>query len=207
MRAADHKVIEQPDVYERERFLQSLGDELVCLARLKHKTWVVMGQNDSGRVMAQGATHYLPRMHTGAIDCADEENFSGDDPVTRVERHHREELTLLRCQQRDQVLAHGLRCSQRSAGLTDEPKEKKPSIWKRELGGKKEPKGPKEPKAAKEKKPRTRLRDVKISLPKPQAKSHGGHPVKRLVGLKIGASQLAAARISNNGAAELVTGP
>jgi type IV pilus assembly protein PilM len=90
------------------------------------------------------------------------------------------------------------------APATEEPKEKKPSIWKRELGGKKEPKGPKEPKAAKEKKPRTRLRDVKISLPKPQAKSHGGHPVKRLVGLKIGASQLAAARISNNGAAELV---
>jgi type IV pilus assembly protein PilM len=93
------------------------------------------------------------------------------------------------------------------APAAEEPKEKKPSIWKRELGGKKEPKKPKEPKepkAAKEKKPRTRLRDVKISLPKPQPKSHGGHPVKRLVGLKIGASQLAAARISNNGAAELV---
>src|SRR5581483_4692422 len=32
----------------------------------------------------------------------------------------------------------------------------------------------------------------------------GGHQVKRMVGLKIGASQLAAARVANNGAAELL---
>jgi type IV pilus assembly protein PilM len=31
----------------------------------------------------------------------------------------------------------------------------------------------------------------------------GGHPVKKLVGLKIGSSQLAAARVSNNGVAEV----
>ncbi|HEY8029305.1 MAG TPA: type IV pilus assembly protein PilM [Gaiellaceae bacterium] len=97
------------------------------------------------------------------------------------------------------------------------PAERKPSIWKRELGKSKSkepkvekvadaPKGPKEPKAKREKKPRTRLRDVKLSLPKPSPKAHAssGHPVKRLVGLKIGASQLAAARVNNNGAAELV---
>ena len=96
-------------------------------------------------------------------------------------------------------------------------RERKPSIWKRELGKSKSkepkvekvadaPKGPKEPKAKREKKPRTRLRDVKLSLPKPSPKAHAssGHPVKRLVGLKIGASQLAAARVYNNGAAELV---
>jgi type IV pilus assembly protein PilM len=87
----------------------------------------------------------------------------------------------------------------------------KTSIWKRELGGSKkkkakEPKAekPAEPKAPKAKKSRTRLRDLKVSMPKPQAKSHGGHQVKRLVGLKIGASQLAAARVANNGAAELI---
>jgi type IV pilus assembly protein PilM len=92
----------------------------------------------------------------------------------------------------------------------------KTSIWKRELGKSKtaapkaetaaKPKKEKAPKAKRERKPKTRLRDVKISLPKPAPKAHaaGGHAVKRLVGLKIGASQLAAARVVNNGAAELV---
>jgi type IV pilus assembly protein PilM len=82
----------------------------------------------------------------------------------------------------------------------------KTSIWKRELGKPKTPKQEKAPKVKAEPKPKTRLRDKKISLPKSAPKAHagGGHAVKRLVGLKIGASQLAAARVVNNGAAELV---
>ncbi|HEY2543755.1 MAG TPA: type IV pilus assembly protein PilM [Gaiellaceae bacterium] len=93
------------------------------------------------------------------------------------------------------------------------PAGKKPSIWKREIGGskKKEPKAEKpakDPKSEKAAKPKKRLRDVQISMPKRSPKVHaaggGSHPVKRLVGLKIGASQLAAARVNNNGAAELV---
>jgi type IV pilus assembly protein PilM len=90
--------------------------------------------------------------------------------------------------------------------------EAKVPFWKREIGKPKakEPKTekqPKEEKAKGERKPRTRLRDVKISLPKSSPKaahSGGNHQVKRLVGLKVGASQLAAARVVNNGAAELV---
>jgi len=100
-----------------------------------------------------------------------------------------------------------------------EPKEPKASVWKRDLGKPKaseqkepkaekpkKPKREKAPKAERTPKAKTRLRDVKISLPRPAPKAHssGGHAVKRLVGLKIGASQLAAARVSNNGAAELV---
>jgi type IV pilus assembly protein PilM len=42
-----------------------------------------------------------------------------------------------------------------------------------------------------------------ISLPKPGLPSLGGHRAQKVVGLKIGASQLAAARVSNNGVAEL----
>jgi len=95
------------------------------------------------------------------------------------------------------------------------PTEKKPSIWKREIGKTKNTSEPAQAtaelpadgeKPKRERKPRTRLRDVKISIPKPapKAKAGSGHPVKRLVGLKIGASQLAAARVNNNGAAELV---
>jgi type IV pilus assembly protein PilM len=44
-------------------------------------------------------------------------------------------------------------------------------------------------------------RQVKLSLPSPGKRGHGA---KRLVGLKVGASQIAAARVSNNGVAELL---
>jgi type IV pilus assembly protein PilM len=96
------------------------------------------------------------------------------------------------------------------------------SMWKRELSfsksKSKEPKS-KEPKATKRgrKQPaaagdatapeRGGKRSLSLpKLPKPATRSHAtsGHAVKRLVGLKIGASQLAAARVSNNGAAELL---
>ena len=101
----------------------------------------------------------------------------------------------------------------------DHEAEAKVPFWKREIGKPKakqpkeakaekparEPKQPKEPKEKRERKPRTKLRDVTIGLPKSSPKHGGGnHQVKRLVGLKIGASQLAAARVNNNGAAELV---
>ena len=91
------------------------------------------------------------------------------------------------------------------------PAAPKQSVWKREIGGKKKPKAAaavdKTAKPDEQPKPKRRLRDVQIGMPKRAPKqSHGGgsHQVKRLVGLKIGASQLAAARIANNGAAELV---
>ncbi|HLX20396.1 MAG TPA: type IV pilus assembly protein PilM [Gaiellaceae bacterium] len=79
---------------------------------------------------------------------------------------------------------------------SDTPKQ---SVWKREIGGKSKPKEPKRQRGPRKRK--TRLRDVEIKLP---SGSGGSHSVKRMVGLKIGASQLAAARVNNNGAAELV---
>jgi type IV pilus assembly protein PilM len=57
-----------------------------------------------------------------------------------------------------------------------------------------------EPKA---KKPKRTSRSFSIPRPAPRAGRGGKHP-KRLVGLKIGASQLAAATVSNNGHAEVL---
>ena len=51
------------------------------------------------------------------------------------------------------------------------------------------------------------LTKPKMSVPKRAsgaAGGSGGHAVKRYVGLKVGSSQIAAARVSNNGAAELL---
>jgi type IV pilus assembly protein PilM len=70
------------------------------------------------------------------------------------------------------------------------PKEKKPPLWKRELALPKLERGPKEPTQPRAKKARA------AAAPK-QVK--GG-----VVGLKIGASQVAAARITNNGSPHLV---
>jgi type IV pilus assembly protein PilM len=89
-----------------------------------------------------------------------------------------------------------------AAELPPDPEQKVP-FWKKDLsfgGGKKRekapkaaraPKEPKEPKQPKQKQP-------KVKVPR------GRRGAKRLVGLKIGASQLAAARVSNNGVAELL---
>jgi len=89
-----------------------------------------------------------------------------------------------------------------------EPKERdgdaKP-FWKRELsfGKKKEQDvfGEDEPKRRKE---RFKLRLKVPRLERPAHAKRGSSVPKRLVGLKIGASQIAAARVSNNGNAELV---
>jgi type IV pilus assembly protein PilM len=90
-----------------------------------------------------------------------------------------------------------------------EPKTGEP-FWKKELSFSRKPKPDAE--APTEQLPAIQAppvwkRDVKLSLPKlslPQLKRKGTpHSTKRLVGLKVGASQLAAARVSNNGVAEL----
>jgi type IV pilus assembly protein PilM len=86
-----------------------------------------------------------------------------------------------------------------------EQEAEKVPFWKKEIGGKKKPmaerapKEPKEPKAKKEKAPKER----KPKQPKVKA-ARGSRGAKRITGLKVGASQLAAARVANNGSAELL---
>ena len=83
-------------------------------------------------------------------------------------------------------------------------------FWKKELSLGRKPKAavPEAPTEQLPAAPKTPLLNrqlalPKLSLPKLPARGGGGHTAKRLVGLKIGSSQLAAARISNNGVAEL----
>jgi type IV pilus assembly protein PilM len=76
------------------------------------------------------------------------------------------------------------------------PSAEKVPFWKKDLsfGGGKAPKSEKQPKAPRER---------KVKVPKVKLERGSGKGGKRVVGLKIGASQLAAARVSNNGSAEL----
>jgi type IV pilus assembly protein PilM len=97
-----------------------------------------------------------------------------------------------------------------TAELLAEPSQNVP-FWKKELsfgGGKtkqpkeKKAKAEKAPKAPKEKKAKAPKQPRRLRAPK--IEGSGGKGAKRLVGLKVGASQLAAARVSNNGVAELL---
>jgi len=92
-----------------------------------------------------------------------------------------------------------------AAELPPDPEQRVP-FWKKELsfgGGKKREKAPKAPKAARTPKEPKQPKERKQKQPRVKA-ARGGKGAKRLVGLKVGASQLAAARVSNNGAAELL---
>src|SRR5437763_886695 len=87
-----------------------------------------------------------------------------------------------------------------AAELPPDPEQRVP-FWKKELsfgGGKKREKAPKAPKAARTPKEPKQAKERKQKQPRVKA-ARGGKGAKRLVGLKVGASQLAAARVSNNG--------
>jgi len=82
------------------------------------------------------------------------------------------------------------------------PASQQTPLWKRELSLKRRPKDEEADAPEFEHMGETR----RPARPKESGSRGrgGGHPVKRIVGLKIGASQLAAARVANNGAAELL---
>jgi type IV pilus assembly protein PilM len=92
-----------------------------------------------------------------------------------------------------------------AVAAADGDSDKRVPFWKKEIGGKKTPKAeraPKQPKAKKEKQSKE-PKERKPKQPKVKA-ARGSRGAKRITGLKIGASQLAAARVANNGSAELL---
>jgi type IV pilus assembly protein PilM len=112
------------------------------------------------------------------------------------------------------VLVHPPVSASELPPLLDTAAAKTP-FWKKELSLSRKPKAKKSKiaKAERSQKPaaqpfwKKQVSFSKPSLALPKRSSGGGrkngHAVKKLVGLKIGASQLAAARVSNNGVAEL----
>ena len=103
-----------------------------------------------------------------------------------------------------------------AAELPPLPDEEQKPFWKRDLGKPKADKKPKAEKTPKAPKPKREKQPKAVKVPKAEraekpkrapkvknAKKAGVHAPKKLVGLKIGASQIAAARVSNNGSIEL----
>jgi type IV pilus assembly protein PilM len=87
-----------------------------------------------------------------------------------------------------------------------EKKEKGTPFYRRELSfGKKKEQEPKAEQPEKAEKQKRERRSLSLSLPRPTPRaSRPGKAPKKIVGLKIGASQLAAATVSNNGHAEVL---
>jgi type IV pilus assembly protein PilM len=90
-----------------------------------------------------------------------------------------------------------------AAEATAPAAEKNAPFWKKELGGKKKDKPPKAERAPKQPKQKKQKKQKEPKQPKVKA-ARGSRGAKRITGLKIGASQLAAARVANNGSAELL---
>jgi type IV pilus assembly protein PilM len=97
-----------------------------------------------------------------------------------------------------------------AAVVVQEAKPKSAPFWKKELGRKKkaapaDTEAPVEAKRSKKSSVPFWKKGVKLpTLTLPQRASRGNAMPKQLVGLKVGSSQLAAARVSNNGNAELL---
>jgi type IV pilus assembly protein PilM len=106
------------------------------------------------------------------------------------------------------AVAVAVEAAAHTAGHEPEAQKKVP-FWKKEIGGKKKPKAerapkqPKQPKQPKEPKAAKAPKERKQKQPKVKA-ARGGRGAKKITGLKVGASQLAAARVANNGSAELL---
>ena len=83
-------------------------------------------------------------------------------------------------------------------GAGAEPKPEKVSLLKKEISLRRKPK------AEKPRQKRSARKDEKQPRKQRRRRERGAKRAKRLVGLKIGASQLAAARVVNNGSPELV---
>jgi type IV pilus assembly protein PilM len=91
--------------------------------------------------------------------------------------------------------------------LSEEDAKKVP-FWKKDIslgGGKKKEKQPKAERASKQPKEKKAKAPKERKPKEPKVKAaKGSRGAKRITGLKVGASQLAAARVANNGSAELL---
>ena len=67
---ADHEMVQQADLDQRQRLFQAGGDGAVGGGRLRIAGRVVVADDHRRRVVGQGAAHDFARMHFGAIDRA-----------------------------------------------------------------------------------------------------------------------------------------
>jgi hypothetical protein len=67
---AHDDVVQKPDIDERQRFLDSLSDHLVRLARIGDSRRMIVSHDHRGRVLLQRELHDFARMHARPVDRA-----------------------------------------------------------------------------------------------------------------------------------------
>lgn len=92
MPAADDDVIEHADIEQPQGRLEPLRDTPVRAAWLGDAGRVVVSEDDRRGAVLQGAHGYLPGVHRGAIEGAEEQIFAAQKPVLAVEEQTGEYL-------------------------------------------------------------------------------------------------------------------
>jgi len=105
-------MIEHPHVDQRQGAFQGLGEELVGVARLGDAAGVVVGEDDRGGIVVQGALDDFAGVHAGLGEGAAKQFFAGDDAVLRVEKETEENFMAQAGEVQAQIVAHQFRRDQ-----------------------------------------------------------------------------------------------
>ena len=89
---ADHEMVEQANVDERQSLRQLQGDVAICLARLAVAGWMVVPEYDGGRVEPQRAFDDLARVDGCAVNRPAKQRLISNQAVARVEEQAAEYL-------------------------------------------------------------------------------------------------------------------
>lgn len=85
-------MIQHPHIDQRQGVLQARGEQTVGLAGFGDTGGVVVGEDDGGGVMGEGALDHLAGVDAGAVDGAVEQGFEGQHPVAGVEEQAAEDF-------------------------------------------------------------------------------------------------------------------
>lgn len=85
-------MIQHPHIDQRQGVLQACGEQAVGLAGFGDAGGVVVGEDDGGGVVGEGALDHLAGVDAGAVDGAVEQGFEGQHPVAGVEEQAAEDF-------------------------------------------------------------------------------------------------------------------
>src|SRR6185295_13803625 len=109
IRAGHDEMVEGPDVDQRQRLLQCLGQQLVGARGLGGAGRVVVREDDRGRIVAERGLHNLARIDAGLRQRTLEQFLGRDQPVLAVEEQPDEDLDRPRRDRQPEVVAHDVR--------------------------------------------------------------------------------------------------
>jgi|ERR1700733_1842442 len=88
-------MIEDADIDQCKRFREPPSNQLICVARLGYRAWVVVAEDHRRGIQLKRSLYHFPRMNTGSIDGAIEEIFRCNQSMAIVEEETGEDFSLL----------------------------------------------------------------------------------------------------------------